>query len=71
MIDLTPSFYLKHESVKPKNEQSCFFCCVYHWEENNDKYFDQLLPGQLNYVPTFKNSINLRSFIEQHNFLID
>ena len=53
------------------NEWSCFVCCVYHWEDNNDEYFDQLLPGQLNYVPTFKIAMNLRSFIEQHNFLID
>ena len=48
-----------------------FFCCVYHWEDNTDEYFEQLLPGQLNYGPTFNNSFNFHSFIEQHNFLID
>ena len=67
----TPSFYLQNDSIKSINERSCFVCCVYHWEDNTDEYFEQLLPGQLNYVPTFKNDFNLHSFVEQHNFLID
>ena len=49
---------------------SVVFCCIYNWEDNTDEYFEQLLPGQLNYVTTFNNDFNLHSFVDQHNFLI-
>jgi len=67
----TSSVILDLHSVTPTNELSCFVCCVYHWENNPDDFFEPLNPGQLNYVPNFNNTTHLHSLISKHEFPIE